>query len=234
MKTLSHSSIEMYTNCPKNYHHTYILKDIPKVELESSKWGKRVHDQIMEVVKRSARFGFKPEYITGDIEPYRKWIEIVCSLPGRFHVEEKFGIDADCNPSPFFEPKTVFRLAADIVVVDDDNKFIWIADWKTGKRKEGFTQLDRYAMVIAAYYPGYQIAGTFIWLKDGSKSTKFYHAEEIVAILQEEAALRERVTQATQFPPKPSPLCGWCSVNYAGKCEFAEREWSGGAVTVRR
>ena len=233
MKILSHSAIEMYENCPKNYNHSYNLRDIPKVELESSKWGKRVHDQIMGVVKRSAKFGFRPEFINGDLEQYRQWIEIVCRLPGKIFVEEQFGIDAECEPSPFFDLKTVFRMVADVVVVDHLNKFVCVIDWKTGKRRETFSQLDRYAMVLSRYYPGYQVAGIFIWLKDGSKTSKIYNGDEILAILQEEAALRERVVHATQFPPKPSPLCGWCSVNYAGKCEFAERKWSGGAVTVR-
>jgi RecB family exonuclease len=209
---LSHSSISIFESCPRRFRAEKIDKTAPKPEPSPEVvYGINVHESL-EVALKS---GSAP---TGAGAPYSEWLEVFPE--GATSSEVELAINKDGAAAEWESEDTYFRGVADVVI--DTDEMVSVFDFKTGKRRSGFTQVDGYVALLSAHYPGKPIQGGYIWLKDGIAEVREYDEDAIEVALSDTLARADRVHAAMadkefDWFPSPSGLCKFCTV-YA--CEY--------------
>ena len=142
-------------------------------------------------------------------------------FPGRKLLEYKIGLTKSLKPTGFFDKDVWLRC-----VVDYGNVLptkVALLDWKTGKPKEDFDQLGLFAGAGFALYPHVETINTaYVWLKNGTMTTKSFHRDEIrdevwTPMLHRVSRMEELIGEG-KFDPRPSGLCRkHCPVK---QCEF--------------
>jgi RecB family exonuclease len=100
---------------------------------------------------------------------------------------------------------------------------IEVHDYKTGQRVPGQRQLDAdrqlafYQMGLAPRF-GHERPYRLVWhyLLHDAVRTSTRTPEQIDALRADTIELIDRIRDTTEFPAKPSALCGWCE--YADRC----------------
>lgn len=134
MKALpwSHSSLESFKNCPKQYYHLKVLKDVKDSPGEAAMWGDRVHKafekylndcNMIEVAGNTGKVAL-PEVL----ENYRTVLDDVMGLPGRVIAEQQLALNKDMVPCGWTDPDVWCRGIVDILVIDGHKA--WVGDWK--------------------------------------------------------------------------------------------------------
>jgi len=97
-------------------------------------------------------------------------------------------------------------------------------DWKTGKRRPDFDQLEMFAVQVFKHYPQVErIKTTFVWLKEMKMDSETFTREQEPAIWQKILGKITRIEGALEhdnWPAKPSGLCNWCPCK--SFCEYAK------------
>ena len=84
MPAWSYSSIKLFDQCPKKYHHLRVLKDVKEQEGEHLVYGNEVHKAAEEYVKSGTPFPEKFGYA-------KPVLDTLKSFPGDKHCELKLG-----------------------------------------------------------------------------------------------------------------------------------------------
>lgn len=208
LPVLSHSFLAKWDQCPRQAHHAYVLKDLPKEDSEALRWGNRVH-KAME-----SRIGGKPLP-----DEMAHWEPLVAQLDGRgAKAELMLGMKEDGTSCGFFDNGVWLRGKVDVLVAFNATAVLF--DWKTGKRKEDPEELEIHAVLLKAHKPHLEsFSGRYVWLKDGEVGQR----HELSAVKDKAIELHNRAAEirkafdAGYFPPRQTPLCGWCPVK---SCEF--------------
>ena len=88
----------------------------------------------------------------------------------------------------------------------------YMADFKTGKRREDPFELEVGAMLLKARYPNLQtIVGTYIWLKENDVG-KVHDLSDVNATFRKCHGIAKDIEQDRTFEKRPGPLCSWCDV----------------------
>jgi hypothetical protein len=152
------------------------------------------------------------------------------NLQGKMTVEGELALTEDLTPTSFFAPDVWFRGKADLIVHDEKSNSVTILDWKTGKPKDEFQQLQ--IMAVCAFYtiPNLKkIKVAFVYTKTGTVDKKTFTAEQIpdlVATMRHSARGVYNAYATGVFPPQPNGLCkNWCEVK---SCSFYGIGKSGG------
>lgn len=215
MKALpwSHSSLENFKNCPKQYYHLKVLKDVQDSPGEAAMWGDMFH-KAAEVYLKG---GELPEVLGN----YTDYLDNIKGLPGELYVEQKLSLNVDMQPCGWMDTKVWCRGIVDVLTIDGERAVV--LDHKTGKnRKPSSRQLMLFALLVFAHYPQVNVCKTsFAWLKfkddpKGYVDTEIFRREEIPEMWQRFLPdLKAFVTafKTETFNPKSSGLCrGWCQV----------------------
>lgn len=92
----------------------------------------------------------------------------------------------------------------------------FIPTHNTGKKRHNDLQADVYHVLLRGTYPkAGKIRIVFDYLEKGRQPP--YQPGE--GAIERVTGLTDRIEGATAFPPKPSPLCGWCPVK---DCQYWE------------
>jgi hypothetical protein len=213
--SLSHSfsSIKMYENCPFRYYHQRIAKTVTDQGGEASAHGERIHKYIEERLKGTHSPGEIAD-IT-NLEPIIASIEAL-SAGGTLMTEQQLTLTQALTPTSWFAKDAWLRSILDVLVVQGRKAVV--LDWKTGKRRPDFTQLELFALQVFAHYEDVQEVSTgFIWTKDLAFDRETYKREQTSAMW---ASLLERIRRIEQsaetgvWPAKPSGLCRFCPCNH--------------------
>lgn len=89
----------------------------------------------------------------------------------------------------------------------------FIPTHNTGKKRDNSLQGSFYAAMMSAYHPGRRVQVVFDYLDKGRCPPIDYKPK----MRDEVKNLVEMVDGSTAYPPRPTPLCGWCPVT---DCEF--------------
>jgi hypothetical protein len=206
----SFSRIKAFDTCPKQFYHTYILKEFPYEETDATRYGNEFHKAAELFIRDGKpipeRFAFA-----------RTTLEALAAKPGDKHCEYKFGLTRDLQPCSFFAKNVWFRGVIDLAIIDGDRAFI--VDYKTGKsaRYAETGQLELMALAVFKFFPEvkkvnagllFVVADEFI--KD---QYKIDLEGEMWAKWLGEYAKMEKAEEHDVWNPRPSGLCrAYCKV----------------------
>ncbi len=219
----SWSKLEGFETCGKRYYEYYVAKTIKDTDTDNIDWGNKVHDAMKDAIKTGNAIPqlFRPgSLVPEDITTYQVWVDRVRAGPGELFVEQKYGLDSNLSPVPYFGRNVWYRGIADVVRVDSP---IGLAiDWKTGKPKEGSIQLGLMALCLFQHYPKLAVVRTeYVWLQEDPDSpeattSKVWRREEMVEFVSKILPRVQKLQWAhntNTFEPKPSGLCvRYCKV----------------------
>jgi hypothetical protein len=142
----SYSKIKAFEQCPKQFYHDKILKEVPFKETEATMYGTAFHtaaeDYIGKDVPLPGKFSFA-----------QKMLDSLKSKNGDKLCELKLGITEDLEPCGFYDDNVWFRGIADLIILDGD--LAWVIDYKTGKSSKYADkgQLELMALSVFKHYP---------------------------------------------------------------------------------
>jgi hypothetical protein len=98
-----------------------------------------------------------------------------------------------------------------------------VMDWKTGKRRVDFFQMQLFAAQVFKHYPEVQRVRTIlVWLKSLEQDAETYNRLNINEVWAEVMKRIQRIHTSYEhgnWPAKPSGLCGYCPCRH--DCDFA-------------
>lgn len=218
MTKLSHSfsAIKMYENCPKRYYHQRVLKEVKDQGGEATIWGERVHKFLEDRLAKATEL---PQEVAR-YDPLCQSI-VKLAIGGELLVEQQLTLNVALEPTSWFSKDAWMRSIVDVLVIRGDEAIMF--DWKTGKRRPDFSQLELFALQVFKHYPEVKRVRTaFVWLKDLSMDHETYTRDnepELWARLMNKVVRIEKSLETDNWPAKPSGLCNWCPCK--NFCEYA-------------
>ena len=204
----SHSALDTFKTCPKKYFHEKIKKDVKFTETEASSYGREVHKAFEEYVKAA-------QPLPLGMGHYAKYLDKFVAQPGVKYTELRMALTSTFSPTGYFDDDVWFRGQADLIVHDKHKALV--IDYKTGKIKDNFDQLDLMAAAAFTLDPQIQhIVAAFFWTKGKTVTSKQYHRNDTLEIwnrFMPQVARLEQAIKTTEFPAKPNFLCkNYCDV----------------------
>lgn len=218
-KAWSHSALDTFENCPKQYYETKVLKDRwPFVETTEMIWGRQVHKAFENFLL----------YGTGlplDLKVHEEFLAGFKAQPGELAGEERIALDTKLQECAYFarDVEVWYRGQVDARKRDRAAGTSHILDHKTGKVKNDFTQLKGFAMWEFLTQPDIHTCKVeFYWTQIRGVNGETYHREQLWTELVPEFTHKlNRFADAfltNTWIPKQSGLCnGWCPVT---NCEY--------------
>jgi hypothetical protein len=209
----SWTQLENFENCPRRWWLETWTKRVPYVQNDAARWGDVCHKAL------DKRLG--PDKIplpanVKHLEAFALPVEVAEASGCKLVTEQKLAVTEGWAPTTYFAKDTWCRAQTDWTLERGDK--IVIGDWKTGKPKEGSDQLRLAAALALAHRPHIQEARiSFVWIGENraEPTSARITRDELPAVRASFLPRIKRMTDAVEadhFPPKPSGLCGWCSV----------------------
>lgn len=211
----SYSSINCFKNCPRQWEAKYLTYTYKDTGNEFNRWGTKVHSHFEARLKTATPL--PPELAS--MEPI---MGIVGRMPGTLAVEQKLAVNVSLAPTDYKAPDAYIRGIIDLSKIAGANAVV--ADYKTGKVRDDFYQLELSALLLMANFPDVQTVLTmFLWSKVGTFTKEEYNHLQKQNMWNKIVSDTVRIEQAAarkEFPPKRSGLCGWCHLH---TCEFCTK-----------
>lgn len=198
----------MYELCPKKYYHLKVAKDVKDTDSSYASDGKFVHEAMRARVIDGVALPIP-------LRQHEKLAKKFADAEGEKHGEMQLALNKALEPRDWFAKDVWVRAIVDLLIVRD--KTAVLIDWKTGKRKERYDQLRLSAAVLSRYMPEIEkFKLTFVWLKDHEISPpETIEKSEMRSVWMEFIPRVDEIAEkikTTDFPARPTPLCGWCPV----------------------
>ena len=208
----SPSALDTFVNCPEQYHHRYVLKDLPpEVKSAEQIYGDDVHQAF------AARQGPKHVKLPPGLAAHEPFMVALAAQPGRAYVEHKVALAKNLNACEWDNKNVWCRMIIDYLRVDARERHATIVDYKTGKPHKKLKQLIIYALWTFQEF-GYvdEINVMFYWTKDQTTTHATWNRENIPhlwAQLVGDLRQYKEAFRADIWQMRPSGLClGWCPV----------------------
>lgn len=214
----SYSSMKMYQNCPKRYYHQRITKEVVDEGGEATIYGERLHKMIEERLRDNTPL---PDEAKG----YAPMVEAVLKGLGSDYtmlIEQEMTLNRKLKPTGWWDEDAWMRSKLDVLVLRGDTAIN--LDWKTGKRRPDFDQLELFALQVFAHHKAVkEVTSCFVWLKDKAMDRQTYHRNNIGELwsnLLNKVSRIERSLHENEWPARPSGLCRFCPARHL--CDFAQ------------
>ena len=203
----SYSSLKLYENCPYRYYHQRIAKTVVDKGGEASQHGERVHKHLEDRLRDKVDLPQELKHI----EPLVNSFENL-SAGGDIFAELEMTLTKDLTPTSWWGEDAWMRSKLDVYIVKN-NKSV-VADWKTGKRRPDFFQLELFALQVFAHYQEVQsVTSSFVWIKDMAMDKQTYSRADAPRLWDKVLGKVQRIEQSVTYenwPAKPSGLCMYC------------------------
>jgi CRISPR/Cas system-associated exonuclease Cas4 (RecB family) len=217
---LSHSfsSIKMFENCPLRYYHQRIAKTVVDKGGEASLHGERIHKFLEERLKGVIE-ELPPE--VASLEPV---VDTIVKMigDGALYVEQELTLNPGLEPTGWWDADAWIRSKLDVNIIKGQSAIVM--DWKTGKRRPDFTQLELFALQVFAHYPDVNIVtSTFVWTQEMATDKEVYRrsdAHKLWEKLLDRIRRIEVCVENDNWPAKPSGLCRFCPCK--DFCDYAK------------
>jgi hypothetical protein len=198
----SYSAINSYETCPKKHYHTRVKKDFKEEFGGAALEGSVNHDHF-------EKYMIYDTPLPLDLMHHKKFLDPLKKANGAAFGEQKLAINPLYEPTGFFDDDVYARAIVDYMKVSKD--IAVIVDWKFGKRKDDFTQLQLFAAFVSVFLPQVNTFRVgFYWAKEKKYLWEIITRDEIMevwnGILPRVHAL-ETAIKTTDFPPTESGLC---------------------------
>ena len=217
--THSFSALKMYENCPRRYMHQRVNKEVQDEGSDASKYGERIHEALELRLKDKTPLTDE----TKKYEPLCRAIEQE-GKDGEVLAEQKMTLNKNLTPTQWFAPDAWFRSVLDVLMIHENQKKAFVLDWKTGKRRPDFTQMEIFALQVFKHYPEVDsVTSALVWLRDYKMDTQVYKREQSNEMWAKIMARINRIYESLEhdtWPPKPSGLCPWCPAKHI--CDYAQ------------
>ena len=217
--THSFSSLKMYENCPKRYYHQRITKEVVDSGSEATRYGNRVHKALEERLDSDSP-------LSEEAIKYEDMCATLQNVKKRPHfqellLEQQLCLTDERMATGWWDANAWLRSIIDVLILFKGSAIV--VDWKTGKRRPDFTQLEMFAVQVFSHYPKInKVHTSFVWLKEDKQDTKTFYRAELPEMWESIQGRIDRITQSVRhddFPAKPSGLCRWCPCY--DFCEYA-------------
>lgn len=212
MKPWSYSSLKHFEQCPKSYNAQRNLKTHKQEEREYLTWGHAVHKDCEDRINIKKPL---PSHLQ-HLEPVIQGLEATGKL---MIAEMEFAFTKDWTPTRYWAKDAWTRGKIDVLLIGKDDAII--LDWKTGKRRPDFGQLEYYALAVGLL--GIKnIRGHFVWIKTKESDSCDIDQriiDHVKQLFTAKAARLEHAFETNEWPAKTSALCAYCPVVY--DCEEA-------------
>ena len=213
----SYSSLKLFENCPKNYYHQRIEKSVKDSGNAVTAYGERIHKSLELRLGEGAMLGREAERYEALCASIEK-----IAANGVLTVEEEMTLNQSLEPTGWWDADAWLRSKIDVLVRNGPDAIVF--DWKTGKRRPDFDQLELFAVQVFKHYPEVQrVKTTFVWLKEAKMDHETYTRLDMPPIWQKILGKITRIEGALEhdnWPAKPSGLCNWCPCK--SFCEYAK------------
>lgn len=214
----SHGALTQFENCPKRYYYQRITKEVKDVGGEASIYGERVHRALELCIKGEAE-------LPAEFEKYAVLCRAILSNPGATTIaEQELTVNNQLKPTGWWDSDAWVRSKLDILQIQGRRAHIF--DWKTGKRKLDWSQMELCSAMTFLHYPEVmEIKSSYVWLQDMKIDTNpktFTRGDDLVGLLLKLFPRIKRIEAAlaaNNWPAKPSGLCPYCPAK--GICEYA-------------
>lgn len=213
----SHTALDSFENCPKQYYETKVLKRWPFVTTPEMSWGRDVHKAFEDFLLLGTP-------LPADLKAHEEFLARFKAEPGELAGEERIALDTTMQQCGYFDKvrQVWYRGQVDARKRDLASGVSHILDHKTGRVKNDYTQLKGFAMFEFLTQPQIHTCNVeYYWTQIRGANGETYHREQLPEIIAFFAAKLHRYADAfltDTFPPKQSGLCnGWCPVT---TCEF--------------
>jgi putative RecB family exonuclease len=136
-------------------------------------------------------------------------------------VEEEMTLNAQLEPTGWWDDDAWLRSKIDVLVRRGTKAHVF--DWKTGKRRPDFDQLELFAVQVFKHYPHVErVKASFVWLQTMGMDSETYSRDDVPSLLEKILGKVSRIEGSLEhdnWPAKPSGLCNWCPCK--GFCEYA-------------
>lgn len=226
----SSSSLECFKNCPEQFFHRYVLKDVKDVETEQKDWGLTVHNTFESYLDGGL------DRLPPSLMEHQPYVDKIKAWDGMLYTEMDAILDRNLVPMTEWSDKRfwggkidVLKVRAGRLVEPGKAGSALIVDWKTGRPHEKWAQLGMYTIYAWALFPDIDIVDVrFYWLQTRSDTRKVWSRKEQDDVWQ--LVLPDLNQMATAFKTetwqkRPSGLCrGYCPVQ---TCEHwqPKRSW---------
>lgn len=212
----SYSSIKLYENCPLRYYRQRILKDVVDEGGEASKHGERIHQYLEYRLKSNQLL---PQEVA-QYEPLCSMVERIAH-GGQLEIEKELVLTENLTPTGWWDSDAWLRSKLDVLVINGNDAIVM--DWKTGKRKADFFQMQMFAAQVFKHYPEVvRVKTILVWLKTLEQDTETYNRININEVWAEIMKRIQRIHSSMEhdnWPAKPSGLCRYCPCRH--NCDFA-------------
>jgi hypothetical protein len=213
--THSYSSIKLYENCPLNYYRQRVIKDIKDAGGEASIYGDRIHKFLEGRLKGSMLPQDMAQY-----EPLCAMVERLAT-GGQLMIEQEMTLTENLTPTGWWDADAWLRSKLDVLVIKGTEAVVM--DWKTGKRRVDFFQMQMFAAQVFKHFPEVQTVKTIlVWLKTMEMDSESYNRVNINEVWAEIMKRIQRIHSSLEhdnWPAKPSGLCRYCPAKH--DCDFA-------------
>ena len=206
------SSLDTFRNCPSQYHHKYVLKDVTEVQSPQAAYGDDVHQLFQAYIEAGGETPLRP-----DLKPHQAKLDQLLAKDGIFWCEEKVAFDKRLQPCRYDDPDRLWRGKADFRLVDRAEQSATLVDYKTGKKHDKWAQLAIYALHTFALFPKVNLINAqFYWTKDCTTTKKVWGRDDIEGLwlmFAGDLAQYKQAFKTDTWQERPSGLCrGWCPV----------------------
>lgn len=210
----SYSALNMFKNCPRQYYHYRVAKDVPYEQSDAALYGDKAHKAIEMYGKHGTPL--PPEF-----QFAKPMVDIVLAMPGRKYFERKVALTQALQPCDYFAKDCWFRGMIDVLVVNGNRAHV--IDWKFGKSKNAdVSQLELMALSVFHSFPEVtKVKAGLAFVPENRFMPAAYTADrkdEYWANWLEDIARLDAAYESGVWNARPSGLCnGWCGVG--DKCE---------------
>ena len=214
--THSYSAIKLYENCPYRYFRQRVVKDIVDKGGEASLYGERIHKYLEDRLQSDAE-------LPREIAHY----EVLCNAvekaanEGELLIESELCLTEELKPTGWWDADAWLRSKLDVLVLQGADAVVM--DWKTGKRRPDFFQMQVFAGQVFKHYPEVQrVKTTLVWLHDMKLDTEQYTRLDMNSLWADILTRIRRIYASLEqdnWPARPSGLCRFCPVRH--DCDHA-------------
>jgi hypothetical protein len=184
-----------------------VAKDFKQKDTEENTEGRRVHEALFKRVTKGTPLPL----------PYRHMEPIAAKFAaasGEKHGEMRLALNENLQWVDYFAKDVWVRVVIDLLIVRGSHGII--VDWKTGKQKDDYDQLELSAACLACAMPELETFEiVYVWLKDKNVTKRQISRQGLSQVWNKylpRVDTMKRAVKATNFPAKKSGLCGWCPV----------------------